>query len=124
MKVISVEAVAVEGLQAPWMFCILRTDDGDRLDFPVAISVGIVVLAIAMIGNRAGRKDGLFMVGFYLLYLSVLIAISISDDVLTPASIIVLGVILPVSVLTVAYLVFRTIRRPGPPRLDVPFVDR
>lgn len=28
MKVTSVEAVAVEGLQAPWMFCILRTDEG------------------------------------------------------------------------------------------------
>ncbi|MDA0676687.1 MAG: mandelate racemase/muconate lactonizing enzyme family protein [Chloroflexi bacterium] len=28
MKVKSVEAVAVEGLAAPWMFCIIRTDDG------------------------------------------------------------------------------------------------
>ncbi len=28
MKVESVEAVAVEGLGGPWMFCILRTDDG------------------------------------------------------------------------------------------------
>ena len=28
MKVTSVEAVAVQGLQAPWMFCILRTDEG------------------------------------------------------------------------------------------------
>ena len=81
-------------------------------------------LAIAMIGNRAGRKDGLFMLGFYAVYLSALIAISINGDLITPASIFVLGIVLPVSVLTAAFLVFRTIRRPGPPRLEVPFVDR
>lgn len=28
MKVTSVEVVAVEGLSAPWMFCIIRTDEG------------------------------------------------------------------------------------------------
>ena len=28
MKVTSVEAVAVEGLAAPWLFCIIRTDEG------------------------------------------------------------------------------------------------
>ncbi len=28
MKVVSIETAAVEGLQSPWMFCIVRTDDG------------------------------------------------------------------------------------------------
>ncbi len=99
-------------------------DDAIRLDFPVAIAVGLVVLAIALIGQRAGRKDGIFMLGFYAVYLSALIAISLNEDLLTPFSIIALAVVLPVSALTVAYLVFRAYRRPTPPRLDVPFVDR
>ncbi len=95
-----------------------------RLDFPVAITVGIVVLAIAMIGKRAGRRDGIFMVGFYAAYLSALIAISINSDLLTPISIIVLGGVLPASILTAGYVIIRSLRKPGPERLEAPFLDR
>ncbi len=97
--------------------------DAIRLDFPVAITVGIVVLAIALIGQRAGRPDGLFMLGFYAVYLLTLIGISINDELLTPASIIALGVVLPVSAIVAVFLVYRTFRG-RPTRLDIPFVDR
>ncbi|MDA0232272.1 MAG: calcium/sodium antiporter [Chloroflexi bacterium] len=95
-----------------------------RLDFPVAVTVGIVVLSIVIIGKRAGRRDGLLMLGFYAIYLSTLIAISINADLLTPASIVALGVVLPVSVITAGYLIFRSVRSKAPARLEVPFVDR
>ncbi len=108
--------VSKGGLEVP--------SDALRLDFPVALSVGIIVLAIAIIGRQAGRRDGLFMLGFYGVYLIALIAISIDHDLLTPASIIVFGVVLPVSAITASYVIFRAVRRPGPARLDVPFVDR
>ena len=104
------------GLQVP--------SDAIRLDFPMAITVGIVVLAITLIGRRAGRRDGLFMLGFYGLYLSALIAISINSDLLTPASIIALGVVLPGSIVVAGYMIVRAIRRPAPARLEVPYVDR
>lgn len=99
-------------------------NDAIRLDFPVAIIVGIVVLTIAMIGKRAGRKDGLFMLGFYAAYLSILIGISINDELLSPASIFVLAVVLPGSILAAAFVFYRSFRRTGPQPLDVPFVDR
>lgn len=95
-----------------------------RLDFPVAITVGIIVLAIAMIGKRAGRRDGIFMIGFYAIYLSALIAISINSDLLDPFSIIVLGVVLPGSILVAGFVIYRAFRKAGPARLEVPFLDR
>lgn len=98
--------------------------DAIKFDFPIAITVGLVVLTIAMIGRRAGRRDGLFMLGFYAVYLSALIAISIDGDLLNPFSIVALGVVLPASILTAAYMIFRTFRKTGPARLEVPFVDR
>ncbi len=99
-------------------------NDAIRLDFPVAITVGLVVLSIAMIGNRAGRKDGFFMLGFYAVYLTALILISIDDDLLRPASIIALGVVLPLATLTAAFMVVRAVRNRDRAPLDVPFVDR
>lgn len=98
--------------------------DALRLDFPVALTVGIVVLSVVIIGNHAGRRDGLFMLGFYAVYLSALIAISIDGDLLTPASIIALWLVLPISALTAVFLVVRRTRRGAPARLEVPFVDR
>jgi cation:H+ antiporter len=98
--------------------------DALRLDFPVAVTVGLVVLSIVIIGNHAGRRDGLFMLGFYAVYLSALIAISINDDLLTPASIVALWLVLPISALTAGFLVFRRVRSKTPARLELPFVDR
>ncbi len=98
--------------------------DAIRLDFPVAVTVGLIVLSIAMIGQRAGRKDGLVMLGFYGIYLGALIAVSLDDDLLTPASIIALGVVLPVSVITAVFMVIRTYRNRDSAKLDIPFVDR
>ena len=98
--------------------------DALRLDFPVALTVGMVVLSIVIIGNHAGRRDGLFMLGFYTVYLSVLIAISINGDILTPASIVALFVVLPVSAITVGFLIFRRARRTTHAPLNLPFVDR
>lgn len=95
-----------------------------KLDFPIAITVGIVVLAIAILGNYAGRRDGLFMIGFYAAYLAALIAISLNEQFLNPVSIIVLGAVLPVSVITAAYVIYRQSRSKSPSRLEVPFVDR
>ncbi len=98
--------------------------DAIKFDFPIAVTVGIVVLTIAIIGKRAARRDGIFMIGFYAVYLSALIAISINSDLLNPFSIVALAVVLPVSSLAAVYVVYRAIRRPGPARLEVPFVDR
>lgn len=95
-----------------------------KLDFPVAITVGTIALAIAITGRRAQRKEGLFMIGFYALYLSALIATSIDDDLVNPISVIALGIVLPASVVVAGYLKFRMYRQSGPDRLDVPFVDR
>ena len=99
-------------------------EDALRLDFPVALTVGIIVLAIAVFGRRAGRRDGIFMIAFYAVYLSALIAISINSDVLTPASIVALAVVLPLSCAAAIFAIARSILRPGPQRLEVPFVDR
>jgi len=95
-----------------------------QLDFPVAITVGIIVLAIAVFGRRAGRRDGILMIGFYAIYLGTLIAISQNDDLLSPASIIALAVVLPVTIAIAVFAIVRSILRPGIRRLDVPFVDR
>ena len=94
-----------------------------RLDFPVALSVGLFVLAIAVFGSRAGRRDGIFMLSFYALYLAVLISISFYDDLLGIFSIIAIGLVLPAALLTSALAIYLE-RRRGPARLEVPFVDR
>ena len=99
-------------------------EDSIRLDFPIALSVGLVVLSIAILGGKAGRRDGIFMLGFYALYLTALIAISFSASLLTPASIVALGFVLPASVIAAAFLVIRSRRSKTGPALDIPFVDR
>ena len=98
-------------------------EDSIRLDFPIALSVGLVVLSIAILGGKAGRRDGIFMLGFYALYLTALIAISFSASLLTPASIVALGFVLPASVIAAAFLVIRSRRSKTGPALDIPFVD-
>jgi cation:H+ antiporter len=99
-------------------------DDSIKLDFPVALTVGIVVLTIAILGRRAGRRDGIFMIAFYCVYLAALIAITQDRDVLNPASFIALAIVLPVSVIAVIFAIAKSIFRPGPQRLEVPYVDR
>lgn len=108
--------VSGNGLEVP--------DNAIRLDFPIAISVGLLVISLAILGNCASRRDGLIMLGFYAVYLSVLIAISVSDDVLTPVSIVALAVVLPVTAIMAIVLVYRHFGESKTAPLEIPFVDR
>ncbi len=98
--------------------------DAVRFHFPVAISVGLFVLAIAVFGNRAGRSDGIFMLAFYGVYLSALIAISLNDDLLSSFSIVAFAVVLPLALIAAVTAIYIQWRRGGPRQLEVPFVDR
>ncbi|MDA0676688.1 MAG: sodium:calcium antiporter [Chloroflexi bacterium] len=99
-------------------------EDSIRLDFPMALSVGLVVLSIAILGGKAGRRDGIFMLCFYSVYLIALISITISASMLTPASFVAIGFVLPASFIVAAFLVIRSRRSKTGPALDIPFVDR
>jgi cation:H+ antiporter len=104
------------GLQVP--------DDALRLDFAIAIAAGLMVLAIVIVGNPAGRRAGLVMLGFYAVYIAALIAISLDEDLIGPASIVAFGVVLPASVITAGYLSWTSWRSGATRQLDIPFVDR
>jgi cation:H+ antiporter len=98
--------------------------DALRLDFPVALSVAMFILTVALLGRQATRRDGMFMLGFYGAYLVALILISLNGDLLSPISLTVRVLVLPLIALAAVFALWRSIQRPGAQRLEPPFVDR
>jgi cation:H+ antiporter len=101
--------VALSSLVSPGGLAV--PNNAIQLDFPVALSVAVMALPMAMIGMRIVRWKGAFMITYYGVYVAVLIIDSVSDGLVEKFSVVMLAVVLPATVAAAAYGVFRANRR-------------
>ncbi len=83
-----------------------------RLDIPVMIAVAIACLPVFVTGNLIARWEGLIFVFYYVAYTIYLILDSAQHTGLPIYNTIMLGFVIPLTVLTLAIVVGRSLRKP------------
>ncbi len=81
-----------------------------RFDMPVMLAAAVLCLPI-FVGGRINRWEGGLFLAYYLAYTVYLLLDASSHDALGPYSTIMLGFVVPATVITLAIVAFRTIRR-------------
>jgi cation:H+ antiporter len=85
-----------------------------NFDLPVMIAIAIACLPILFRGHRIDRWEGALFLGYYLAYTAYLLLDAAQHDALPVFSAVMLKFVIPLTVLTLAILVARELRRiPG-----------
>lgn len=79
-------------------------------DIPVMIAVAVACLPVFASGNLIARWEGVVFVGYYIAYTIYLILASTNHDSLPFYSTIMLGFVIPITVLTLAIITARIMR--------------
>jgi cation:H+ antiporter len=80
-------------------------------DIPVMIAVAVACLPIFFLDGVIARWEGVLFLGYYVAYTLYLILDATQHDALSTFSLIMLAFVIPLTVVTLAVLVFRTVRR-------------
>lgn len=80
-------------------------------DLPVMVAVTVACLPIFFTGNRISRTEGAMFVGYYVAYTAYLLLAAAEHDALAPFSLVMFGFVVPLTVVTVAGSVVRSVRR-------------
>lgn len=103
--------VGVAGLIAPDGIAVAPSVI--RFDLPVAIAVCAACLPIFFTGHKISRWEGLLFLGYYAAYNSYLIMAAKDHDSLPMFSMIMMWFVIPLTLLTVGIVIYRTILKDG-----------
>lgn len=81
-----------------------------NFDIPVMIAVALACLPIFLTGRLIGRWEGFLFLGYYVAYTAYLFLDAAGHDALDAYSRIMLGFVLPITVLTLAFTTYRALR--------------
>ncbi len=84
----------------------------NRFDFPVMIAVAVACLPVFFTGHRIARWEGAVFLGYYIAYTAYLILAAQEHDVLPVYAGVMMWFVLPLTVLTLAVVLWRSIRPP------------
>ena len=82
-----------------------------HFDIPVMVAVALVCLPIFFTGHRIDRWEGVVFLGYYLAYILYLILKATEHEALPAFSTIMLGFVLPLTLLTFLVLAARAMGR-------------
>lgn len=94
-----------------------------NFDLPVMIAVAIACLPIFLHGHRISRWEGALFLGYYVAYTLYLILAATQHQALPVFSTVMLGFVLPLTVITLGILLIRALREPplsSPATLEQP----
>jgi cation:H+ antiporter len=80
-------------------------------DIPVMITVAVACLPVFFLGGKIARWEGALFLGYFVAYTLYLFLDATQHDALSTFSTIMLAFVVPLTVVTLAVLVFRTVRR-------------
>lgn len=80
-------------------------------DLPVMIAVSLVCLPIFFTGGIISRREGLFLMGYYITYTLYLILAATEHDALPRFNFVMLYFVVPLTVAVLAYVVVQEFRR-------------
>lgn len=98
--------IGVAGLIAPNGIAI--TPSVLRFDLPVAIAACVACLPIFFTGHKISRLEGIVFLGYYAAYTTYLIMVAKNHDSLPIISMIMLGFVIPITLLTLVIVLYRT----------------
>lgn len=81
-----------------------------RFDLPVAIATCVACLPVFFTGHKISRWEGLLFLGYYAAYTFYLILAAKDHDSLATFSMIMMWFVIPLTLLTVAIVIYRTTR--------------
>jgi cation:H+ antiporter len=81
-----------------------------RFDLPVMIAVAAACLPVFFVGHRLDRWEGVMFLGYYAAYLTYLALNAVRHEALDEFSLAMIAFVIPITAVTVAILVWRTIR--------------
>lgn len=99
--------IGVAGLIAPNGIAV--TPSVLRFDLPVAIAACVACLPIFFTGHKISRLEGIVFLGYYAAFTTYLILASKNHDSLPIFNTIMLGFVIPITLLTVVIVLYRTI---------------
>ena len=79
-----------------------------RFDLPIAIAVCFACLPIFFSGHKISRWEGILFLAYYVAYIGYLILDAKGHDLLPVFSMILLWFVIPLTVITLAIVVYRT----------------
>ncbi len=82
-----------------------------RFDLPVMTAVALACLPIFFTGHCIRRWEGALFVAYYVAYTAYLLMAAAEHDALADFRLAMLGVVIPLTVVTLAVVTFRTVRR-------------
>jgi cation:H+ antiporter len=92
---------------------IAVADAALRFDMPVMLAAAVLCLPI-FVGGRINRWEGGLFLAYYIAYTVYLLLDASGHDALGPYSTIMLGFVVPGTVITLAIVMFRTLRNGEP----------
>lgn len=82
-----------------------------RFDLPVALAACIACLPVFFTGHKISRWEGCVFLGYYVAYISYLILAAKDHDSLPKFSMVMIWFVIPLTLLTISILIYRTIRK-------------
>ncbi|MBF2073637.1 MAG: calcium/sodium antiporter [Synechococcales cyanobacterium C42_A2020_086] len=89
---------------------LIVSDAALRFDIPVMIAVAIACLPVFVTGNLIARWEGVVFTGYYIAYTTYLILASTQHDSLPMYSGVMLGFVIPITLLTLILVFWRETR--------------
>ena len=83
------------------------SDDALRLDLPVLVATAIACLPVVAWDNRVNRWEGVVFVAYYVAYVAFLALDSTGNGLRDPFAIVMLGFVIPLTVITGATVIHR-----------------
>jgi cation:H+ antiporter len=84
-----------------------------NFDLWVMVAVAVACLPVFIVGREIGRRKGLLFVGYYVAYVAYLILGAQDHDALDEYSSIMIGFVLPITIVTLVAMLIRNQTRPG-----------
>ncbi|MEM7273195.1 MAG: calcium/sodium antiporter [Actinomycetota bacterium] len=75
-------------------------DDALRLDLPILVAAAVACLPMVFWDHRLDRWEGLVFVGYYLAYLAFLVLDATGSRIRDPFAVVIIGFVVPLTVLT------------------------
>ncbi|UUO06360.1 calcium/sodium antiporter [Blastopirellula sp. J2-11] len=89
------------------------SDEALRFDIPVMIAVAVACLPIFFTGYSIARWEGLLFVFYYFAYTGYLILDAFKSPLVYPYQVMMLGFVVPLTVITLLVTTWRALRRPA-----------
>lgn len=94
------------------------SDTALHLDIPVMVAVAVATLPIFFTGHLIARWEGGLFLGYYVLYTAYLVTAATVPTVNRTLAVVVMGFVIPITVITVAIGVIRHVRHRDEPNPD------